>query len=61
MSEVNAFDSSDAAGRPDGAGVHFANELHRAGDGALETTVDQTLIRGLDTAFRVSSRGCSGF
>jgi hypothetical protein len=33
--------------------------LHRAGDGALETTVDQALIRGLDTAFRVSVSGLS--
>src|SRR5512144_98328 len=32
-------------------------ELHRAGDGALETTVDQALIRGLDTAFRVFVSG----
>ena len=31
--------------------------LHRAGDGALETTVDQALIRVLDTAFRVFVSG----
>jgi hypothetical protein len=35
--------------------------LHRAGDGALETTVDQALIRGLVTAFRVCVSGLSSF
>jgi phosphoribosylaminoimidazole (AIR) synthetase len=33
--------------------------LHRAGGGALETTVDQALIRGLGTAFRVYVSGIS--
>ena len=33
--------------------------LHRAGGGALETTVDQALIRGLGTAFRVCVSGLS--
>jgi len=31
--------------------------LHRAGHGALETTVYQALIRGLVTAFRVCVSG----
>jgi putative SOS response-associated peptidase YedK len=31
------------------AGVDQGVELHRAGGGALETTVDQALIRGLST------------
>src|SRR5260370_18812028 len=31
------------------AGVTAGMELHRAGGGALETTVDQALIRGLGT------------
>jgi hypothetical protein len=60
MSVVNALGSSDTAGDQGGAGVRSDAVLHRAGDGALETTVDQTLIRGLVTAFRVSSRGFSG-
>lgn len=33
--------------------------LHRAGGGALETTVDQALIRGLGTAFRGCVSGLS--
>ncbi len=33
--------------------------LYRAGGGALETTVDQALIRGLDTAFRGCVSGLS--
>lgn len=33
-------------------------KLHRA-KGSSETTVDQTLIRGLDTAFRVFVSGLS--
>jgi hypothetical protein len=36
-------------------------KLHRAGGGALETTVDQALIRGLATAFRVCVSGLSSF
>ena len=32
-----------------------------AGDGELETTVDQALIRGLGTAFRVYVSGLSSF
>src|SRR5512134_1942680 len=39
------------------AGRDSRCELHRAGDGALETTVDQALIRGLGTAFRVFVSG----
>ena len=35
--------------------------LHRAGDGALETTLDQALICGLATAFRVCVSGLSYF
>jgi hypothetical protein len=60
MSVVNDFGSNNGAG---GEMLPVCREwvaLHRAGDGALETTVDQALIRGLDTAFRVPSRGCSG-
>ena len=60
MSVVNDLGDSDAAGRRDAAGCFDSVRLHRAGDGALETTVDQALIRGLGTAFRVSSRGFSG-
>jgi len=60
MSVVNRRGHSDMARRAGGNRVGFECELHRAGDGALETTVDQTLIRGLTTAVRVSSRGFSG-
>lgn len=34
-------------------------KLHRAGGGAQQTTVDQTLIRGLVPAFRVFVSGLS--
>jgi hypothetical protein len=39
----------------------YSRGLHRAGDGALETTVDQALIRGLGTALRVCVSGLSSF
>ena len=59
MSVVNEFGRARQPSSEIAAGVDSECELHRAGDGALETTVDQALIRGLGTAFRVSSRGCS--
>lgn len=53
MSVVKGFGNGVAAGAARSQPNGMECVLHSAGDGALETTVDQALIRGLDTAFRV--------
>src|SRR5574341_705215 len=57
MSGVNDFGRSEAVEQETAVGLGWRRRLHSAGDGALETTVDQALIRGLDTAFRVFVSG----
>jgi hypothetical protein len=57
MSGVNDFGRRKAAEQETGVGLGSGRGLHSAGYGALETTVDQALIRGLNTAFRVFVSG----
>jgi hypothetical protein len=61
MSPVKDEETNFALGRVGQGAVVGVEEwrLYRAWDGALETTVDQALIRGLGNAFRDSVSGLS--
>jgi hypothetical protein len=60
MSPVKAEDNIGWLGRGNTVLLVF-EKAAQGGDGALETTVDQALIRGLGTAFRVCVSGLSSF